>query len=387
MTGCPPSARGRPRVLALVCACLALSGTASADDPWEFWPEAQLYVGLHPRTRLFLNAAYAKGKESRTRGRSTRRSTSTSRLCRSDRGGGGLPGQRTGSAAATSGRGWVTTVSSRPRGGPQPVGGGGPGDRLALGQVPVARRASGWRTARGPTCAGSAASTRRATAGGSRPRGSSSWSITRSFPTSTWSGSTTRATTAGRGRSTRRAPKVTVNKHLRFELNLSQQTDTSPRASRLNAFSGRGQGLLLSAGSRTQGRPTQDRRRASVCGPPGGPGAVRRCIRLSCGEGADATAQAFPLPPRAPRATRMLRGGARSGFETEPYDPVGSIDHPEGEGACRQARHVYRGPGRGSDRGVRASGGRLRVRAAPRPRAPGSRSSPRRRPHRARVSP
>jgi hypothetical protein len=51
-------------VLALVCACLALGGTASADDPWEFWPEAQLFVGLNQRTRVFLDAAYAKGKES-----------------------------------------------------------------------------------------------------------------------------------------------------------------------------------------------------------------------------------------------------------------------------------------------------------------------------------
>ena len=43
---------------------MVLGRSASADDPWEFWPEGQLFVGLHPRTRLFLNAAYAKGKES-----------------------------------------------------------------------------------------------------------------------------------------------------------------------------------------------------------------------------------------------------------------------------------------------------------------------------------
>ena len=43
---------------------MAPSGTASADDPWELWPEGQLFVGLNPRTRIFLNAAYAKGKES-----------------------------------------------------------------------------------------------------------------------------------------------------------------------------------------------------------------------------------------------------------------------------------------------------------------------------------
>jgi hypothetical protein len=51
-------------LLAVLCAWAALGGTASADDPWESWPEAQLFVGLNPRTRAFLNAAYAKGKES-----------------------------------------------------------------------------------------------------------------------------------------------------------------------------------------------------------------------------------------------------------------------------------------------------------------------------------
>ena len=46
------------------CAVGVLGGSASAGDPWELWPEGQLFVGLHPRTRLFLNAAYARGKES-----------------------------------------------------------------------------------------------------------------------------------------------------------------------------------------------------------------------------------------------------------------------------------------------------------------------------------
>jgi hypothetical protein len=48
----------------VLCACAALSGAASADDPWESWPEGQLFVGLSSSTRVFLNAAYAKGKES-----------------------------------------------------------------------------------------------------------------------------------------------------------------------------------------------------------------------------------------------------------------------------------------------------------------------------------
>jgi hypothetical protein len=64
MTRRSPSTGRTLRALAVSCLCLGLGGTASADDPWEFWPEGQLYVGLNPRTRLFLNGAYAQGKES-----------------------------------------------------------------------------------------------------------------------------------------------------------------------------------------------------------------------------------------------------------------------------------------------------------------------------------
>jgi hypothetical protein len=59
-----PSTRRGLRGLVSLCLCAALGGTASAGDPWEFWPEGQLFVGLSPRTRAFLNAAYARGKES-----------------------------------------------------------------------------------------------------------------------------------------------------------------------------------------------------------------------------------------------------------------------------------------------------------------------------------
>jgi hypothetical protein len=61
-----PSTRRARRVcvLTLLCSCLVGAATVSADDPWEVWPEGQLYVGLHARTRVFLDAAYAKGKES-----------------------------------------------------------------------------------------------------------------------------------------------------------------------------------------------------------------------------------------------------------------------------------------------------------------------------------
>jgi len=64
LTGRSPAAGWKRWLLAVLCGAMALGGTASADDPWEFWPEGQLFVGLNQRTRLFLNAAYAKGKES-----------------------------------------------------------------------------------------------------------------------------------------------------------------------------------------------------------------------------------------------------------------------------------------------------------------------------------
>jgi hypothetical protein len=51
---------------AVACAWSALSGGAHASDPWELWPEASGFVNLNPRTRIYLDAAYAKGKESDT---------------------------------------------------------------------------------------------------------------------------------------------------------------------------------------------------------------------------------------------------------------------------------------------------------------------------------
>jgi len=47
----------------LACACL-VTGVARADTPWEVWPEASLYYGLSPATRLYLDASYTKGLES-----------------------------------------------------------------------------------------------------------------------------------------------------------------------------------------------------------------------------------------------------------------------------------------------------------------------------------
>jgi hypothetical protein len=49
---------------AVLCGCLALSGTANAADSEEFWPELSAYIRLNPQTRIFLDASLAKGKES-----------------------------------------------------------------------------------------------------------------------------------------------------------------------------------------------------------------------------------------------------------------------------------------------------------------------------------
>lgn len=64
LTGRSPAAGWKRWPLVVLCGAVALGGSASADDPWESWPEGQLFVGLNPRTRVFLNVAYAKGKES-----------------------------------------------------------------------------------------------------------------------------------------------------------------------------------------------------------------------------------------------------------------------------------------------------------------------------------
>lgn len=58
------STRARHALTLQVLACLTLAHTAHAADASEFWPEANVFVTLGPRTRLFLDAAYADGKES-----------------------------------------------------------------------------------------------------------------------------------------------------------------------------------------------------------------------------------------------------------------------------------------------------------------------------------
>jgi hypothetical protein len=55
--------RRRVRALAVLSACLAVGGPAWAEDPWEWWPEAQVFVGRTRLTRMFFNLAYARGKD------------------------------------------------------------------------------------------------------------------------------------------------------------------------------------------------------------------------------------------------------------------------------------------------------------------------------------
>lgn len=51
-------------LLTLVCASLTFAAPADAADTTEFWPEINGFVQLNERSRAFLDAAYALGKES-----------------------------------------------------------------------------------------------------------------------------------------------------------------------------------------------------------------------------------------------------------------------------------------------------------------------------------
>jgi Protein of unknown function (DUF2490) len=56
----------RPLLRTAVCAGVALAARAHAADASEFWPQLSAYVGLGEQTRLYLDASYARGKESVT---------------------------------------------------------------------------------------------------------------------------------------------------------------------------------------------------------------------------------------------------------------------------------------------------------------------------------
>ena len=57
----------RRRLSALLVLGSALGSPAAAADSSEFWPELSAFVGMTPRTRLYLDASYARDKESRDR--------------------------------------------------------------------------------------------------------------------------------------------------------------------------------------------------------------------------------------------------------------------------------------------------------------------------------
>lgn len=61
------STRMRCVLLAGLCVLQTLIAVAHAADSSEFWPEVNGFVRLSPRTRVYLDAAYAEGKESDTR--------------------------------------------------------------------------------------------------------------------------------------------------------------------------------------------------------------------------------------------------------------------------------------------------------------------------------
>jgi hypothetical protein len=44
-----------------------VTASARAGETWELWPEASAFVTLSPTARAYLDAAYAKGKESEFR--------------------------------------------------------------------------------------------------------------------------------------------------------------------------------------------------------------------------------------------------------------------------------------------------------------------------------
>jgi hypothetical protein len=65
----PPRARAKNARLwrAATLAALLLSTTARAADPWESWPELDLYKQQSPLIRYYFAATYAEGKESQFR--------------------------------------------------------------------------------------------------------------------------------------------------------------------------------------------------------------------------------------------------------------------------------------------------------------------------------
>jgi hypothetical protein len=52
------------RLSVIMCIWFLPSALVQAGDPGEFWPEVNGFFGLSPQTRIFADAAFARGKES-----------------------------------------------------------------------------------------------------------------------------------------------------------------------------------------------------------------------------------------------------------------------------------------------------------------------------------
>jgi hypothetical protein len=62
--GTPPRLVGRLALTVAFLAAPVLVGAAKAADQSEFWPELSAFVRMSEQSRLYLDLAYAKGKES-----------------------------------------------------------------------------------------------------------------------------------------------------------------------------------------------------------------------------------------------------------------------------------------------------------------------------------
>lgn len=60
----PANSRATACLAGVLFAWLTPGRAAYAADSSEFWPQANVFVKLNPRTRLFFDASYADGKES-----------------------------------------------------------------------------------------------------------------------------------------------------------------------------------------------------------------------------------------------------------------------------------------------------------------------------------
>ena len=235
LTRCGPSTRRSLRAIAPLCLCLALGHSAFADDPWEFWPEAQVFVGLNARTRVFLNAAYAKGKESDEKSLDTAAYVDISFL---------PVGPRRRKALQTTDwqRGrylWARVGYDRVykvRQGEDTPTAEDRGILSLWGKFPLPGEV--WLESRARAdlrWIGGEYSTRYRW----RFEATREWIVfdhsvvpylnVEWFYDTRYSGWARTLYQAG--------SEMTLNRHLRFELNLSQQTDTLPETSRLNAFS------------------------------------------------------------------------------------------------------------------------------------------------------